>query len=46
VSFVVAASLNEAGHRIHLKVAQVETYSFAAIADWAQGALANPDYPA
>jgi hypothetical protein len=28
-------------HRIHLKVAKVETYSFAAIANWAQGALAN-----
>ena len=41
VSIVAAVSLDEAGHRIHLKVAKVETYSFAAIADWAQGALPN-----
>ena len=41
VSIVAAASLDEAGHRIHLKVAKVETYSFAPIAYWAQVALAN-----
>ena len=41
VPIVAAVSLDEAGHRIHLKVAKVETYSFAAIADWAQGALAT-----
>jgi hypothetical protein len=41
VPIVAAVSLDEAGHRIHLKVAKVETYSFAAIADWAQDALAN-----
>jgi len=41
VPIVAAVSLDEAGHPIHLKVAKVETYSFAAIADWAQGALAN-----
>jgi hypothetical protein len=41
VPIVAAVSLDEAGHRIHLKVAKVETYSFAAIANWAQDALAN-----
>ena len=42
VSIIVAAvSLDEAVHRIHLKVVKVETYSFAAIANWAQDALAN-----
>ena len=41
VPIVAAVSLDEAGHRIHLKVAKVETYSFAAIADWSQDALAN-----
>jgi len=34
-------SLDEAGHPIHVKVAKVETFSFAAIADWAQDALAR-----
>ena len=41
VPIVAAVSLDEAGHRINLKVAKVETCSFAAISDWAQGALAN-----
>jgi hypothetical protein len=38
---VAAVSLDEAGHPIHVKVAKVETFSFAAIADWAQDALAR-----
>jgi hypothetical protein len=41
VPIVVAVSLDEAVHRIHLKVVKIETYSFAAVADWAQDALAN-----
>ena len=41
VSIVVAASLDEAGYPVHLKVTKVETFSFAAIADWAQDALAH-----
>jgi hypothetical protein len=41
VSIVAAVSLDEAGHRIHLKVAKVETFSLAANADWAQDALAH-----
>ena len=41
VPTVAAVSLDEAGHRISLKVAKVETCSFAAISDWVQGALAN-----
>ena len=41
VSIVVAASLDEAGHPIHVQVAKVETFCFAAIADWAQDALAH-----
>ena len=38
---VAAVSIDEAGHPIHLKVAKVETFSFAAIAVWAQAALAR-----
>jgi hypothetical protein len=38
---IVAASIDEAGYPIHLKVAKVKTFSFAAIADWAQDALAH-----
>ena len=38
---VAAVSLDEAGNRIHVKVAKVETFSFAAIADWAQDTLAR-----
>ena len=41
VPIVAAVSLDEAGHRIHLKVDKVENYSFAPIAYWAQDALAN-----
>jgi hypothetical protein len=41
VPIVAAFSLVEAGHPIHVKVAKVETFSFAAIADWAQDALAR-----
>jgi hypothetical protein len=41
VPIVAAVSLDEAGHPIHVKVAKAETFSFAAIADWAQDALAR-----
>ena len=41
VSIVVAASLDEAGHPIHVKVAKIETFCFEALADWAQDALAR-----
>jgi hypothetical protein len=41
VPIVVAVALDEAGHPIHMKVAKVETFSFAAIAYWAQGSLAR-----
>jgi len=41
VPIVAAVSIDEAGHPIHMKVAEVETFSFAAIADWAQDALAR-----
>jgi hypothetical protein len=41
VSIVAATSLDEAGHPIHVQVAKVETLSFAAIAYWAQDALAH-----
>ena len=41
VSIVAAASIDEAVHPIHVKVAKVETLSFAAIAYWAQDALAH-----
>ncbi len=34
-------SLDDAGHPIHVKLAKVGTFSFAAIADWAQEALAK-----
>jgi hypothetical protein len=39
VPIVAAVCLDEAGHPIHMKVAKVETFSFAAIADWAQDTL-------
>ena len=38
---VAAVSLDEAGHPILVKVPAVQTFSFAAIADWAQHALAR-----
>lgn len=41
VPIVAAVSLDDAGHPIHVKLAKVETFSFAAIADWAQEALAR-----
>jgi hypothetical protein len=41
VLIVAAVSLDETGHPIHVKVAKVETFSFAAIADWAEDALAR-----
>jgi hypothetical protein len=41
VSIVAAASLDEAGHPIHLKVGKIETFCFEALADWAQDALAR-----
>jgi hypothetical protein len=41
VSIVAAASLDEADHRIHLKVAKIETFCFEALADWSQDALAR-----
>jgi len=39
VPIVAAVSLDEAAPPIHMKVAKVETFSFAAIADWAQDTL-------
>jgi hypothetical protein len=41
VPLVAAVSLDEAGHPFHVKVARVQTFSFTAIADWAQDALAQ-----
>jgi len=41
VSIVAAASLDEAGHPIHVKVAKIETFCYEALADWAQDALAR-----
>ncbi len=41
VPIVAAVSLDDAGHPIHVRVAKVETISFAAIADWAKEALAR-----
>jgi hypothetical protein len=41
VPIVAAASLNETGHPIHVKVSKVATFCFAAIADWPQDALAR-----
>ena len=40
-SIVTAVSIDEAGHPIHVKVAKIQTFSFAAIADWAQNSLAR-----
>ncbi len=36
VPIAAAVSIDEAGHPNHVKVAKVQTFSFAAIADWAQ----------
>ena len=41
VPIVAALSLDEAGQPIHVKVAKVESFSFAANADWAQDVLAR-----
>ena len=41
VPIVAAVSLDEAGHPIHVQVAKVKIFCFAAIADWAQDALAH-----
>ena len=41
VPIVAAASLDKASHPIHVKVAKVETFSFAAIADLDQDTLAR-----
>ncbi len=40
VSIVEAVSLDDAGHLLHVKLAIVQTFNFAAIADWSQAALA------
>jgi hypothetical protein len=40
VSFVAANSIDDVGHPVHVKLATVRTFSFAAIADWTQVALA------
>jgi hypothetical protein len=36
VPIAAAVSIDEAGHPNRVKVAKVQTFSFAAIADWAQ----------
>jgi hypothetical protein len=41
VPFVAAVSIDEAGHPLYVKLATVSTFSFAAIADWSQVALAR-----
>jgi hypothetical protein len=41
VSIVAAASLDEAGHPFHMKVAKIENFCFEALADWSQDALAR-----
>ena len=41
VPIVATVSLDDAGHPIHVTVAKVTTFSFAAIADWAQDSLAR-----
>ena len=40
VPIVAAVSIDEAGHPRYVKLATVATFSFAAIADWAQDSLA------
>ena len=39
VPIVAAVSLDDAGHPLYVKLATVQTFSFAAIADWSQAAL-------
>jgi hypothetical protein len=41
VPIVAAVILDDPGHPIHVKVSRVATFSFAAIAHWAQDALAR-----
>lgn len=41
VPFVATVSIDEAGHPLYVKLATVKTFSFAAIADWCQMALAR-----
>jgi hypothetical protein len=41
VPIVAAVSLDDAGHPLHVKLATVQTFSFAAIADWSQAALSR-----
>ena len=40
VPIVAAVSIDDAGHPRYVKLATVTTFSFAAIADWAQDSLA------
>jgi hypothetical protein len=35
------STLDDAGHPLHVKLATVQTFSFAAIADWSQAALSR-----
>ena len=39
VPIVAAVSLDDAGHPLHVELATVRAFSFAAIADWSQAAL-------
>ncbi|MFT5340196.1 MAG: transposase-like protein [Cyanobium sp.] len=41
VPIVAAVSLDNAGHPLHVKLATVQTFSFAAIADWSQASLSR-----
>jgi hypothetical protein len=41
VPIMAVVSIEDAGHPVHVKLATVWTFSFAAIADWTQVALAN-----
>ena len=41
VPIVAAISLDDAGHPLNVKLATVQTFSFAAIADWNQAALSR-----
>jgi transposase-like protein len=41
VPIVAAVSLDDAGHPLHVKLATVRTFSFAAIADWSQASLSR-----
>ena len=41
VPMVAAVTLEDAGHQLHVKLATVRNFSFAAIADWSQAALTS-----